>query len=49
MNITEGKRAFVLGFLHFISLPFTVSVTTNKLISWSTAALDTLLVSQLVR
>jgi hypothetical protein len=49
MNIAEGKHAFVLSFLHFISLPFAVSVTTNKLISLSTAALDKLLVSQLVR
>jgi len=49
MNITEGKHALVLGFLHFISFPFAVSVTTNKLISRSTAAVDRLLVSHLVR
>jgi hypothetical protein len=49
MNITRGKHAFVLGFLHFISAPCALSVTSNKLITWNTAALDWLLVSQLVR
>jgi hypothetical protein len=49
MNITEDKQAFVLGFLHFIFPPFAVSITNNKLIPWSTAARNKLLVSQLIR
>ena len=49
MNITADKQAFVLGFLHFIFPPFAVSITNNKLIPWSTAARNKLLVSQLIR